>query len=375
MIQNDTKEENSMNTNLFDYLKWRGDLHFNVIDFNEVDNLVLSIISYMDFGGIVPDDIRSDGIMLREAEKHLKKQHRDKQNLGLIIPKRICDFVKEASATERYGSIRLLGYVDKTDEAEGLQFSAVTFLLPDKTLFIAFRGTDDSLVGWKENFNMSFTFPVPAQEHAVEYLKNIAGTRRGKIRLGGHSKGGNLAIWAAVNAGVRIQKRILAAYNNDGPGFVERITELQEYLNIEDRLFTFVPESSVIGMLLEHSEDYVIIKSSQASLWQHDPLSWVIEGAEFTKAEKLSGFSRHIDKALTEWLSSLPHKERRHITGVLFDILGSTGAKTLSDVNAGMLKNLGTMIKSLNNVDKPTKDRLLQLFKKLFEFDKLFEWK
>lgn len=364
-----------MNTNLFDYLKWRGDLSFTENKFNEVDNLVLSIISYMDFSGIVPEDISSEGITLNDAEKRLQKQRRDKQKLGLILPPKICDFVKDASTSERYGKIRLLGYTDKTDETLGLQFSAITFLLPDKTLFISYRGTDDSLVGWKENFNMSFTFPVPAQKNAVEYLLKVAGARRGRIRLGGHSKGGNLAIWASVNAGARIQKRIIAAYNNDGPGFVERITELREYLNIEDRLFTFVPESSVIGMLLEHSEDYVIIKSSQATLWQHDPFSWVIEGAGFTKAKKLSGFSRHIDKTLTEWLSSLPHKERQHITGVIFDVLGSTGAKTLSDVNAGMLKNLGTMIKSLNNVDKPTKDRLLQLFKKLFEFDKLFEWK
>lgn len=364
-----------MNNNLFDYLEWRGDISFDMDGFNEVDNLVLSIISYMDFTNSVPGDLSAVPITLKDAEQRLTRLKRDHQKLGLIIPEKICDFVKLASASKRYSDIKPFYYIEKSDSELGLQFSAVTFELPDKTLFVSYRGTDDTLVGWKENFNMSFTFPVPAQNAAAEYLQTVAASRRGKIRLGGHSKGGNLAIWAAVNAGARLQKRIIAAYNNDGPGFVQKITGTSEYLAIEDRLVTFVPESSVIGMLLEHSESYFIVKSSQTTLWQHDPFSWVIKGNQFVKAKELSDFSRHVDKALSEWLASLPSDERRHITGVLFDILESTGAKTLSDVNAGMLKNLGTIIKSLNNIDKPTKDRLSQLIKKLFEFDTIFKWK
>ncbi|MBQ7821539.1 MAG: DUF2974 domain-containing protein [Clostridia bacterium] len=361
--------------NIFDYLDWRGDLTFDMDGFNEVDNLILSVISYIDFSNIVSPEPNNGGITLADAEKRLTELERDRQDLGLIIPDQTCDFMKRAAHTKRYSEILLYSYVDKIDADLGMQFSAITFGLPDKTIFIAFRGTDDTLIGWKENFNMSFASPVPAQVSAVDYLVDIAMTRRAKIRVGGHSKGGNLAIWAAVNAPIRIQRRIIAAYNNDGPGFEERITERDEYTAIADRLFTFVPESSVVGMLLEHTESYMIVKSSQNTLWQHDPFSWVIRGREFIKADELSSFSKRTDKVLTDWIASMTPEQRRHATDVLFEILESTGAKTLSDLNAGKLKNLGNIIKSFNHVDKQTRDKLYELAIKLFEFNRIFEWK
>ncbi len=364
-----------MNNNIFDYLDWRGDLGFDTNSFNEVDNLILSVISYMDFSNIIPPEPTGMGITLAEAEKRLAALDRDNQELGLIIPDQTSDFVRRAAHTRRFSEILLYSYVDKIDAEVGIQFSAITFGLPDKTLFIAFRGTDDTLVGWKENFNMSFASPVPAQVSAVDYLVDTAMAKRGKIRLGGHSKGGNLAIWAAVNAPARLQRRIIAAYNNDGPGFENRITDLPEYKAISERLYTFVPESSVVGLLLEHTEEYQIVKSSQTAIWQHDPFSWEIKGTEFIKAAQLSNFSKHTDRALSKWIGSLSPEERRHATDVLFEVLESTGAKTLSDINSGKLKNISTIMKSFNNIDRQTKDNLSKLVKQLFEFDRIFQWK
>ncbi len=363
-----------MNNNLFDYLEWRGNLTFKDDGFNEVDNLVLSIISYMDFTHIIPKDLVKS-ITLREAEQRLIRLKREHQKLGLIIPEKICDYVILASKSKRYADIKVTHFVQQLDESVALQFSAMTFELPDKTLFISYRGTDDTLVGWKENFNMSFIFPIPAQAKALDYLIDVASHKRGKIRLGGHSKGGNLAVWAAVNAGQRLQNRIISVYNNDGPGFAKKIMELPEYRSIEDRIVTFVPESSVIGMLLEHSEDYYIVKSTQITLWQHDPFSWVIKGNEFIKAEKRSSFSMHVDKALSEWLVTIPPNEKQHIIELLFSTLEATGAKTLSEVNENKLKSISTIIKSLNTVDKQTKERVSSLIKKLFEFESVFHWK
>ncbi len=364
-----------MNNNIFDYLAWRGDLGFDVAPFNEVDNLILSVLSYIDFSTVIPPEPNNGGMTLEAAERRLAELDRDRQELGLIIPDQTCDFMKRASRTKRFSKLLLFSYVDKLDEQMSLQFSATSFILPDKSIFVAFRGTDDTLVGWKENFNMSFASPVPAQISAVDYLVDVAMSKRGKIRVGGHSKGGNLAIWAAVNAPWRIQRRIIAAYNNDGPGFEEKITERSEYKLVAPRIFTYVPESSVVGMLLEHTESYMIVKSSQNTLWQHDPFSWVVNGSEFVKTDELSSFSRRTDKVLSEWIASMSPKERQIATDALFDILESTGAKTLSDINAGKIKNLGNIIKSLNNVDKNTRERLAQLVRRLFEFDRIFEWK
>ena len=361
--------------NISNYLDWRGDLSINTDGFNEIDNLVLSVIAYMDFNNVVPTDAGEGGITLSDAVKRLCELKMDHQDLGLMMPDMTNDFVKRASETRRFGEIKLYSYVDKIDEQLEMQFSAITFLLPDKSLFVAFRGTDDTLVGWKENFNMSFASPVPAQVAAVEYLLDIAYSMRGRIRIGGHSKGGNLAIWAAVNAPVRVQRRIVGAYNNDGPGFEEKITERAEYKAIADRLFTFVPESSVVGMLLEHTEDYEVVKSSQTALFQHDPFSWKLLGTEFIKAPDRSSFSKHTDTALRGWISSLSPEERQHSTEVLFSILESTGAKTLSDITDGKLKSLSTILKSLNTVDKKTKDNLFLLVRKMLELDKISFWK
>ncbi len=361
--------------NISNYLDWRGDLSIDTDGFNEVDNLVLSVIAYMDFSNAVPSEPGEGGITLRDTIARLCELKMDHQDLGLMMPDLTNDFVKRASETRRFGEIKLYSYVDKIDEQLEMQFSAITFLLPDKSIFVAFRGTDDTLVGWKENFNMSFASPVPAQVAAAEYLTDIAYSMRGRIRLGGHSKGGNLAIWAAVNAPHRVQRRIVGAYNNDGPGFEERITERAEYRAIADRLFTFVPESSVVGMLLEHTEDYEVVKSSQTALFQHDPFSWRLLGTEFIKAPDRSSFSKHTDTALRSWISSLSPEERQHSTEVLFDVLESTGAKTLSDITDGKLKSLGTILKSLNTVDKKTKDNLFLLVRKMLELDKISFWK
>ena len=218
--------------NISSYLDWRGDLSIKTDGFNEVDNLVLSVIAYMDFTSVVPSEAGKGGITLRDALLRLHELKMDHQNLGLMMPDITNDFVKRAAETKRFGDIKLYSYVDKIDEQLEMQFSAITFLLPDKSLFIAFRGTDDSIVGWKENFNMSFASPVPAQVAAVEYLTDVAYSMRGRIRLGGHSKGGNLAIWATVNSPMRIKRRIVGAYNNDGPGFEEKITERAEYKEV-----------------------------------------------------------------------------------------------------------------------------------------------
>ena len=185
-----------------------------------------------------------------------------------------------AAGCERFRSVRLFHYAERFSEERQQQFSATTFLLDadDKTVYVAFRGTDNTLVGWREDFNMSFQSEVPSQTDAAAYLREILTMGFSNVLVGGHSKGGNLAVFSAVHAPRHMVQRIQAVYNNDGPGFANHLLETASFWYLKDRIHTFVPQDSVIGMLLEHDEDYQVVYSRQKGLAAAQPLFVVRAG-------------------------------------------------------------------------------------------------
>ena len=213
-----------------DYIKWRGDLTFEQSAFNEVDNLVLSQIAYVDFKNIIPAAGSKEKITLRQAA-HDFFDLNDEEELQKVTSfiREAPFFMRIAAESRRFGDIVLSDYADVTDDHEEKQFAAFCAELPDDTYYIAFRGTDDTIIGWKEDFNMGVMMPVPSQLEAVEYVNTVMRWKRGKLRLGGHSKGGNLAIYAAVFAKPSIQRKVVKVYNNDGPGFTKEMIESEAY--------------------------------------------------------------------------------------------------------------------------------------------------
>lgn len=362
--------------NLFDYLEWRGDLTFAQSEFNKVDNLVLSVLSYVELTGIAPEEGCNEKITIKEAADYYFEFHDLKEDApGLLLSN---DFIKLfyiMARSKRFGSLQISHYVNHVDEAEEKQFSALTVYLGDRTAFIAFRGTDDTIVGWKEDFNMSFQTPVPSQTEAVSYLKMIMKQTRCKLRLGGHSKGGNLAVFATAFSGIRAQRRVIEIYNNDGPGFTRKIIETDEYKNIMEKIHTYVPQSSVIGMLLEHEESYQVVHSNQKGIFQHDPFSWEITGTEFVYEKNLTHESRVVDQTLKEWILSMDDAQKSEFVDALFGIFEDEEYTTLSELS---IKSLGAMIKSYNNMAEETRHMLQKTIKLLIEQAKKnakIEWK
>ncbi len=354
--------------NVFDYLAWRGDLSFAAAPFCEVDNLILAMLSFMDYDGIVGNEPTATPIKMTDCLARYREKYPAGEDLGTIIPGETVQLFEKAAESERYADLYLTFYRNTLDEDTVTQFAAVTFILPDHSLFVAFRGTDDNLVGWREDFNLSFTHPIPAQSMALSYLTEIAAVYRGNIRLGGHSKGGNLSIYAAVFASPEIRQRVVVAYSNDGPGFLPEVLENPAFEEMSDRLCTFVPQSSVIGMLLEHNEDYQVIESTVSTgLFQHNPFTWTVLGSRFVHLDSLSHVGRRHDEVLQNWLKNVTPEERRHFTEVLFGILTSTGAKTVSDLSVDQFTKLSAATRAFNELDKPTKDRLYQFLKRLAE--------
>lgn len=354
------------NGTVMDYLRWRGDLTFAQDGFNEVDDLVLCIISYLNFRRF--DDLRTTdparAVALPDVAARLTEED---EQLGLseldYIP-----LMRLAAETERFRDVRMFGFTHEWDEAKEMQFDAVSYLLPDDTLLVSFMGTDTSLVGWKEDFNMSFLSAVPAQERATAYTVEMAAACPDrKLRIAGHSKGGNLAAWAAIHIPAQLQEqRLLDAYNNDGPGFSHDMVDSDAYRRVADKLHTYIPESSIVGVLLEHAEDYAVIDSSNRSVMQHEPMSWSVLGPRFVHLGQRSQMGKLSDDVLRKWIGSMTPQEREQFSDALFDVLSLSGkARTLDDLRAGGLAGGAALLKQYSGADEQDRKIIAEIFRRL----------
>lgn len=340
-------------SNVFDYLQWRGDLSFQQDGFNEVDNLIFAGLSYIDYEGVVPAGTCARGITMAEAAKALRDANRLELK-GLFLT-RYPELLAQSAQTARFKDVSLTCYVSEVDETKPNQFSAVVFSLSSKEHYVAFRGTDDNLAGWKEDFLMSFKDVVTAQKQAVKFLSFAMQQLRGRFYVGGHSKGGNLAVYAAARVSDKHRNKIAAVYNNDGPGFQASLIQSEGYAKIDKRIRTFIPKSSIVGMLLEHGEDYKIIASTEKGLLSHNPLTWGVIGTSFVYETELSKSSSQMNDALRTWLSKVTLAQREQFVEALFDVISASGAQTLTDLSKELLLNIDAMIKKLRSLDKETR--------------------
>ncbi len=333
--------------NIFDYLDWR-DIELNILEFNEIDNLILSRLSYFPFDGIINDN---EEITIKEAYSRYKKIG----NKGKILQAEDTQLFPKLANSIRFGNMKLTQFINKIDLEQEKQFAAISIIMPDNTIYVSFRGTDNTIVGWKEDFNMSFSDLIPAQVDSVKYLENIAKLYKNKLRVGGHSKGGNLAVYASAFCNIEIQKRIIKVYNNDGPGFGDKVINSEEYKNIIDKVHTYIPQTSIIGRLLNHKEKTIILKSTQTGIMQHDLYTWQVLGDKFVRDE-LTDSSQLIDKTVTDWIREVSKEQREEFFNTLFEILNATEAETLSDIKGQWFKNSITMIDTYKNLDQRSRE-------------------
>ena len=353
--------------NILDYLDWRGDISFEKDGFNEVDNLILSTLSYLDYGGIIPEMVEEDAVTLSEIiDRVVDSVDENSVNYQNPFFKPIPDLFIKVAQSVRFGDVRISCYVNQVDHEHWAQFSAVVFSFHKEKHYVAFRGTDDTLAGWKEDFLMSFMDEVQAQRDAVDYLKYIVPYFDGELYLGGHSKGGNLAVYAASYMEETVRKRIPVIYNNDGPGFQGSFLKNVGYKNILSRISTIIPKSSIVGLLFEHREGYTIVNSDEKGIMQHNVFSWEVKGTHFVYHEQLEKSSIHFNKALRLWLKKLPLLERSQFVDALFNIIYASGAMTISELTVERLAAVEGMIKSYKNLEPETKKFLKKTIRAFF---------
>ena len=340
-------------SNVCDYIKWRGDLSLKQSEFNEIDNLILSRFSYFPFDNIIKED---EIVTIKELSERFSQQDISKLP---ILWKDDVDLFPLMGKSKRFGDMLATKYINKIDVEQEKQFSAITVLMPDDTIFVSYRGTDNTIVGWKEDFNMSFKSHIASQISAKEYLEMVAQEYLDKkIRIGGHSKGGNIAVYASTFVSNEIKNRIINIYNNDGPGFCEDVIETPEYQKMIKKVHTYIPQSSVIGRLMNHKEKYTVVESVQKGIMQHDLYSWEVIGKEFVTLEEVTNGSEFIDKTIKEWLENVEPEKREQVIDVVFDVLNATDAQTMKEIKKNWFVNARTMMTSYKNIDNETKDMI-----------------
>lgn len=347
---------------ILDYLDWRGDLPFSAAPFNEVDNLILSELCFLDFKDVVPAP-GSDFVGLPlacVADRFFELHPKDSIRMGLLIPQQIPALLEKAASSVRFRRILLSDYVSDTDIEREVQFAALTYTLTDGTRYAAFRGTDDTIVAWKEDFNMSILESVPAQKAALAYLKQILADSAFPLRVGGHSKGGNLAVYAALNLTAAEQERILAVYNNDGPGFRVSVRNTPAYEALSAKLLNLTPHLSIVGALLEHGKDFDVVESDGKGVFQHDGFTWHVAGDRFVRMPQRSERSLEVEETLKAWLAKVDEEKKKTFINTLFDLLNASGATTLSELNEDRLRSTTKIAASLLSLDKETRDILTQ---------------
>ncbi|MGI5174642.1 DUF2974 domain-containing protein [Treponema sp. OMZ 840] len=348
-----------------DYILWRADIPFKVSPFNEIDALILCQLLYIDFDRIVPEDFKS-GITIKEAAKKYALRHinDDSKDLGVFINPRSADLLEAAGASIRFGDIMLKGFVNDIDIKEEKQFAAFTASVSPRLHCIVYRGTDDTLIGWKEDFNMAVYDPVPAQQAALDYLERAHTQCRGKLYTAGHSKGGNLAVYAAAFCSKQIFKKIEKIFCFDGPGFNSDTCKRGDMERAFKKAECFVPQSSVVGILLQHSQSHRVVQSTETNgVSQHDVFSWQLHGKNFATLEKRSDESLFAENTVASWLKEVPKDSRAEFINLLFKAAGSAGALTLTELKNRWLQTSAASIKMLHNMDAQTKDNIFRIFK------------
>ncbi|MDW2800746.1 DUF2974 domain-containing protein [Clostridium boliviensis] len=334
---------------------------FNRKPFHSVDSLIFSKFSYIGLSSFVPGFVQ--GKTLPTIGSLLKAEHFREMFCHVWDEENSLRLLFAMAASPRYRNLTLGFYREDMDCILEKQFCAVTVFLDDDTAYIAFRGTDATLVGWKEDFNMAFKYPVPSQEEAVRYVAEVGVKFKGKLILGGHSKGGNLAIYVYAKLNSQLKNRIVKVYSHDGPGFKENAIDLLELEGSDTIVEKTIPQSSVIGMLLENQEQYSIVKSNRTGILQHDPFSWIIEGDHFVFVERLTKNAKYMDRSLHNWLEAVSDEERGRFVNALYSVLDTGNTQNIKQIGAEWQKSIPLMMGRVRNLDDDSRFLIHKMLK------------
>ena len=333
---------------IFDYLDQVAYDSIYDTPFNELDMLMLTELTYLPFDQIVSEQMSPDcTCRLFEAAEKVP------QDLSMLVTKNRLKLLEKAASSTRFKNIKLMGYVNDIDSDVQKQFAAMIFKIKPDSYVLTFRGTDDSIIGWKEDFHMTYMDQVPAQKTAVNYLRKAMDALPGQFILTGHSKGGNLASYAASQIEPEYQERIQSIYSYDAPGLNHSVITSQSYQTISDKIKRYIPQGSIVGMMLETPKQAQIVKSTAiGGLAQHDTFSWQISDQTFVLLDNLNPDSLQMDKTLKNWVDSVSDEELKDFFDLFFGLILDAGISSINDLTK--LENFNKILAVLENANALT---------------------
>lgn len=350
---------------ILDYLREYGDYSLEEKPFSDVDSLVISQLAYLKFDGIVPGpEEKRPPVSLQEIAAHADYDHLyaderyRRDNTALFMG---------ALNGRRFGNLHLWNYVNLIEPERESQFSAVVCGFSGGLTYVVFRGTDENMVGWKEDLNLAFSEPVPGQLRSVPYLEQAARTIEGGFFVGGHSKGGNLAVYAAMYCEPAVRERIERIYDHDGPGFRPEVRQQGAWQEIEGRIHKTVPRSSMVGMLLYADIAYRVVESKTIGLAQHNPYTWLVKNGDFRMADEIRPGRRFVDQTLNEWILSLDQEQMHIFVDTLYGVVQASETDNLIDFTAHWVQNVQKIGRAISEVDEQTAKVVMQIMRALFE--------
>ena len=349
----------SRTRNMLDYVRTELDT-FDGRGFCTVDSLVLSWLVYTRLPADDPALAPArgwEGVRLADL---YRAEYFATYYAGMWGEEPGLDLLAAVAASPRFRDVRVMGYVDATDPQAEKQFAAMTFRLTEDLSYVAFRGTDASLVGWKEDFNLAYRCPVPSQTEAARYLGAVAARVDGDLLVGGHSKGGNLAVYAAARAPGGVGDRVRRIFSHDGPGFLAEFLATEDYRRVGPRVDKTIPQSSVVGMLLEQQEGYRVVRSNRAMIWQHDPFSWVVEGCDLVTLDGLTADARYLNRTVSAWLGSRTVKERERFIDTLYSVIDLGDVSTTHELRADWRRSIHVRARAFAELDAETRSFVTQ---------------
>lgn len=353
--------------NLFDYLFWRGDVDFKCSPFNEIDGLLLSQISYIDFSTVVGNGF-DQGISMKDVAKKLKSlpDFDRRSTFSKGINPDTMELFLDAANKSRFMDAKLTGFYDIIDLSKGEQFSAMTYIMEDFSV-VVFRGTDGNIVGWKEDCKLGCMDQVPAQKDALDYLQKSSEQTKLPTIIAGHSKGGNLAIYASTKSDASVKENIRSIYNYDGPGFRKDFFESDDYKSIEERIQSFVPQMSIVGMLFCQSKNLKVIGSSGKGAMQHDPLSWQIGPKSFPIIEERDKESMFISTTVNGWINEMSMEQRNQFVEGIFGVLENADIRENDQFLENPLESIKKVLSAKKSMTPETKSTVQKTLQLLFK--------
>ena len=349
--------------NMLDYIKEFGHVSFEERAFSEIDALVLTELEYLPLEKVVPSDENGENfVTVKEIAEYMQehKQELFDENPMMITQERheVSQVIADAP---RFQSLKFFGVVSEWDKDTTKQFAAVTVEVEPSVRLVIFRGTDDTLIGWKEDFLMTYSPLVAAQTDAKEYLAKQASLWGGDLMVSGHSKGGNLAIYAAATQEEDVQLRIVDIFCFDSPGLYRSVLETKGYQNIVPLAMRYIPQDSLVGLMLESEVPYVIVKSNATGAMQHSAMTWEIEDGQFIKMEKLTKNSQLNDQTFKKWTESVSDEELELFWNVFFELLFSVGIDTVNDLYGQFMHYVQEFLKAAGDMDEEKRELLTRI--------------